>query len=68
MPFAFFEEICSSMEQEGYYVGGRCQNGWPRVPLELLVLGSLRVLGAGCSFDIVEEATNVSYVTHRYFS
>ena len=67
VPFVFFEEICSSMEQEGYYEGGRCQNGWPRVPLELLVLGSLRVLGAGCSFDIVEEATNVSYVTHRNF-
>ena len=42
------------MEEEGYYEGGRCRNGWEQVPLELLVLGSLSVLGAGRSFDLVE--------------
>ena len=67
VPFAVFEEICQSMEEEGFYSQGRCRNGWPRVPLELLVLGSLRVLAAGCSFDMVEEWTNVSFVTHRNF-
>ena len=67
VPFAFFEEICFSLEEEGYFKKGKCRNGWPTVPLELLVLGAVRVLASGCAFDLVEEATNVSLVTHRNF-
>jgi len=38
-----------------------------KVDIELLVLGALRVLGSGCSFDIIEELSNVDEVTHRNF-
>ena len=37
-------------------------------PLELLILGSLRYLGRGWTFDDLEEATNISEETHRRFS
>ena len=59
VPYSIFEEICSSLIEEGYYQAGRCANGWPKVEIELLVLASLRLLGSGCSFDLVEECTNV---------
>ena len=35
--------------------------------IELLVLGSLRIVGSGCTFDAIEELTNVSEETHRVF-
>ena len=37
------------------------------VPLELLVLGSLRYLGRGWTFDDLEEATGISEESHRVF-
>jgi Plant transposon protein len=36
-------------------------------PIELLLLGSLRYLGRGWSFDDLEEATSISQETHRCF-
>ena len=55
--------------QACHVVGGgeRCRNCWAVVPLELLALGSLGVLDTGCSFALVEEATNVLYAAHRNF-
>ena len=55
------------MVEEGFYVLGRCANGWPKVGLELLVLASLRLLGSGCIFDLVEDFMNVSVCTIRDF-
>jgi hypothetical protein len=37
------------------------------LPLELLVLGALRYLGRGWTFDDLEEATSVSDEIHRVF-
>lgn len=37
------------------------------VPLELLILGALRYLGRGWTFDDLEEATGISVATHRNF-
>ncbi len=37
------------------------------VPLELLILGALRYLGRGWTFDDLAEATNISESTHREF-
>ncbi len=37
------------------------------VKINLLVLGSLRIVASGGVFDLVEEATNVSEETHRVF-
>jgi hypothetical protein len=37
------------------------------VPLDLLVLGSLRYLGRGWNFDDLEESTGISEESHRRF-
>ena len=37
------------------------------VPLDLLILGALRYLGRGWTFDDLEEATGISEETHRTF-
>ena len=57
-------EMCRSMEDEGYYTSGKALNGWPKVAIELLVLGGMRILGSGCSFDVIEDLTNVNETTH----
>jgi hypothetical protein len=36
-------------------------------PIELMILGSLRYLGCGWTFDDIEEATAISEETHRQF-
>jgi hypothetical protein len=36
-------------------------------PIELMVLGSLRYLGRGWTFDDLEEATSIAEETHRQF-
>lgn len=41
--------------------------GRPGTPLELLILGALRYLGRGWTFDDLEEATDVSEEVHRLF-
>ena len=38
-----------------------------RHPIELLLLGSLRYLGRGWTFDDLEECTGISEETHRVF-
>ena len=37
------------------------------IELNMLVLGGLRYIGSGCSFDLIEEATNVSDSIRRKF-
>ena len=41
--------------------------GCPSSPLSLLLLGALRYLGRGCTFDDLEEATGIHEETHRQF-
>ena len=38
-----------------------------KVPIDLLILGSLRYLGRGWVFDDIEEATGINKETHRQF-
>ena len=38
-----------------------------RLPLSLLLLGALRYLGRGWTFDDLEEDTGISSETHRIF-
>jgi hypothetical protein len=38
------------------------------VPLDLLILGSLRYLGRGWTFDCLEEVTGISQEAHRVIS
>ncbi len=43
------------------------QHGCQPAPMELLLLGCLRYLGRGWSFDDLEEVTGISEETHRKF-
>ena len=48
-----------------------CENDFFRnktSPIELLLLGTLRYLGRGWTFDDIEEATAISLEVHRVFS
>jgi hypothetical protein len=47
-------------------MGSNCA-GKKASPLELMILGSLRYLGRGWTFDDCEEATAVGEETHRRF-
>ena len=56
------------MVEEGYYAVGTCANNWPKMSLELLISASLRLLGSGCTFDLVMEFTNFSVCPiHDFF-
>ena len=46
---------------------GHKKNGKKSTPVELLVLGALRYLGRGWTFDDIEESTAVSNEVHRVF-
>ncbi len=45
----------------------RDATGKEGVPFELLILGALRYIGRGWTFDDLEESTNISLSTHRQF-
>jgi hypothetical protein len=42
-------------------------SGSPPSPIELMILGVLRYIGRGWTFDDVEEATAINEETHRQF-
>ena len=50
-----------------WYPGTVNAGGNPASPIELLVLGTLRYLGRGFTFDDLEEVTLVSEEVHRIF-
>ena len=67
VPYSVFKEICLDID---LVLGERAMHdraGHETVPVSLLVLGSLRVIGSGCTFDAIEELTNVAEETHRIF-
>ncbi|KAI2511438.1 Plant transposon protein [Fragilaria crotonensis] len=73
LPYQSFLNILSMMVDEDVD-GMFCrwtQNAGPRKtvvsPIELLLLGSLRYLGRGITFDDIEEATFISRHVHRDF-
>jgi len=70
MPWETYKTLVKEMRDDDWFagkVGGQTALGLPGIPLELLVLGSLRYLGRGWTFDDVAEATGVSEETHRKF-
>ena len=63
-----FKEICSRIR--GYHSileHGYDAKGAETVKLALMVLGVLRILGSGCTFDALEELNAVGCDTHRFF-
>jgi len=68
VPFSVFLEICSSINATHNLPDEKFDaRGQECVKLSLLVLGCLRILGSGCTFDAIEELTCVSQDTHRKF-
>ena len=69
MPHASFLELVADARAGNWFpswMGTNCA-GKPASPLELMILGSLRYLGRGWTFDDCEEATAVGEETHRRF-
>ena len=68
VPYPKFEEICWKLKESGKFMKQEkdCCNQ-TTVPLEILVLGALRVLGRGLCMDDISELTNVSMEVHRVF-
>ena len=69
LPFSNYEELardCKGHEVFERWTG--CDGlGKESLPIELLVLGALRYLGRGWTFDDLEEATAISEEVHRVF-
>lgn len=69
LPFGSFNDLMVQIREEKWFPNNdKCDcRGVLGVPLELLVLGSLRYLGRGWTFDDLEEATGISEESHRVF-
>jgi hypothetical protein len=69
LPYASFNELMVDIRAENWFPNNEvCDcTGKLGVPIDLLVLGSLRYLGRGWTFDDLEEATGISEETHRVF-
>ena len=68
VPFTVFEEICTDLRNVHKLLEHRYDaKGEESIRISLLVLGSLRCIASGCTFDAIEELTCVSQDTHRVF-
>lgn len=69
MPMTSFLGLMKTIREEIWFPESEKVNALGQVglPLELLVLGSLRYLGRGWTFDDLEEATGISEESHRCF-
>ena len=69
MPMPNFRELVSLAREESWFPNRekRTALGKEGICLDILMLGALRVLGRGWTFDDLEEATGVSQETHRVF-
>ena len=69
MPYSSFLQFVADAKAGNWFpswMGASCSNR-PSSPLGLMILGSLRYLGRGWTFDDCEEATAVGEETHRRF-
>jgi DDE superfamily endonuclease len=75
MPYRSFLDLVNEMKGHRYDDGSRAFERWqsfdatgnPSSPIELMILGALRYLGRGLTFDDIEEMTCISQETHRQF-
>ena len=69
MPMVNFRELVSLARGEKWFPNREKRTILDKegICLDLLMLGALRVLGRGWTFDDLEEATGVSQHTHRIF-
>ena len=69
MPYRMYLELLEDAESGKWFpdVGKPDATGKAGAPLSLLILGALRYLGRGWTFDDLEEATAISEERHRRF-
>jgi len=69
LPYESFLQFVEDAREHNWFPrwSKRNQNGDDCSPLELLILGSLRYLGRGLTFDDCEESTAISEEVHRVF-
>ena len=69
MPCRSFRELVAEARTENWFPKREKETclGKPGISLDLLMLGSLRYLGRGWTFDDIQESTGVSADVHRLF-
>ena len=69
LPYENYVELVNDCRQQEIFerwMGSDC-TGRESSPIELLILGAMRYLGRGWTFDDLEEATAISQDVHRVF-
>lgn len=69
MPYQSFRDLLEEVDEHELFARWkRCDaTGSPPSPIGLLLLGSLRYMGRGLTFDDVEEYMAIDEETHRQF-
>lgn len=69
MPYQSYRDLVAESREENWFPQYEKYNaiGQIGIPLDILILGSLRYLGRGWTFDDIYEATCVSEEVHRKF-
>jgi len=70
LPWETFRKLVIDIREEDWFEGryeGKTAIGLPGIPIDLYVLGALRYLGRGWTFDDIAESTGVSEESHRVF-
>lgn len=68
VPFSLFLKLVEMAEELGFEKRPKDCCGRSSIPLELKILGTLRVLGRATCFDGIQELTGGSREVHRGFS
>ena len=69
LPYQSYRDLVTEFRDNDWLPRYERKNaiGQPGVPLDILILGALRYLGRGWTFDDINEATCVSEEVHRRF-
>lgn len=69
MPYPQFIQLLKRLENSLQFLRWRSRDatGTQASPLPLLLLGALRYLGRGLTFDDIEDMTHIAQETHRQF-
>jgi hypothetical protein len=69
IPYPQFLELIQDCKANNWFPrwNSKDATGRPSSPLELMILGALRYLGRGWTFDDIEENTGIDEETHRQF-
>jgi hypothetical protein len=69
LPYSEYIVMLKRLDDSGYFKRwySRDASGVKASPIELLLLGALRYIGRGLTFDDLEEYTTINKETHRQF-